>query len=69
MAFCAGLGTESLGRSGTETVSPASFLPLKNHSALRGEEDTSTILASFGEGGGEKTEIYKYFTNGRTILE
>lgn len=52
MIFVAGLGTASLGRSGTETVLPVLFSPSKNHLALRDEEATLTILASSGE---EKT--------------
>lgn len=49
MSF-AGLGTASLGRSGTGTASPVLFSPLKSRLALRDEEATLMILASFGEG-------------------
>lgn len=47
--FTAGSETVSSVRSGTETVWPALFSPLKNHLGLRDEEDTLTILASYGE--------------------
>lgn len=48
--FIAGLETESLGQSGTETVWPVLSSPLKNLSALKGEEATSMILELYGEG-------------------
>lgn len=47
--FFAGLGTASLGRSGTGTAWPVLSSPLKNRLALRDGEATSMILASFGE--------------------
>lgn len=51
--FTAGSETASLVQSGTETVWPVLFSPLKNHLGLRDEEDTLMILASYGE---EKTQ-------------
>lgn len=49
LLFSVGLETASLGPSGTGTVWPVLSSPLKNRLALRGEEATLMILASFGE--------------------
>lgn len=49
LLFSAGLETASLGPSGTGTAWPVLSSPLKNRLALRGEEVTLMILASFGE--------------------
>lgn len=44
-----GLETASSDQSGTGTMWPVWFLPLRSHLALKGEEAISMILESFGE--------------------